>query len=680
MSTSPKDAACFRSGTYRRRHNGLVVETVRLDVDGRYPQMTLSGMRRLSLTSRVHWIAKLKEDGNDSWTGSIWYKDGGFNSFPFTQVAASVQPMEAAPLLSVHFSGSEFPAEDFTYELLSPFFRHVEFEYDEVENTGAVLSIGTHDHKDRPATLPREDLSIGTVFERAGFAVTETSGGQIPLTEAGQNATWSDAEMHDAMQTYWSRFDKRAQWSMWVLFAALHDKGRGLGGIMFDDIGPNHRQGTAIFNDSFISKAPKGDKQADAWVRRMRYWTACHEMGHALHLLHSWQKSLGVGWIPLKNQPEARSFMNYPFKVWGGQRTFFGDFAYRFSDDELLFMRHAPERFVQMGNADWLDHHGFEQRDALHEASLTLSIRVNRGRASFEYMEPINIELKLKNVSEQPQLVEESGLEERVVLTIKKRGRSARQWVPFAQRCYERRLIALQPGEAVYGSVLASAGLNGWDIADPGVYVMQAGMQQNGEPVVSDALEIRVEPPTVRDEEVLAQDYFSEDVGRALAFGGTRVLRSAEATLETLVGEFAERRAAIHARTLLANVDMRDYKLLDRPDEGANAAMEGFGGRCLNVQRADRGKAMERCAGVLGEMEIAAESLGHLGLRRFVTHMYEWGDEGTRERVAEYGHTLYETFEKRGVLPQVLDEIREELKLNGRGGNSGRRQARRRKA
>ena len=50
-----------------------------------------------------------------------------------------------------------------------------------------------------------------------------------------------------------------------------------------------------------------------------------------------------------------RSFMNYPTKVPGGQTSFFSDFAYRFSEQELLFMRHAPERFVQKGNASWFE-------------------------------------------------------------------------------------------------------------------------------------------------------------------------------------------------------------------------------------------------------------------------------------------------------------------------------------
>ena len=111
--------------------------------------------------------------------------------------------------------------------------------------------------------------------------------------------------MHDAMQTYWSRFENRPQWALWILNAGLHDSGTSLGGIMFDDIGPNHRQGTAIFNDSFIDNAPPGDVAPEGWRQRMKFWTICHEMGHAFNMAHSWQKALGTSWMPLSNDPEA---------------------------------------------------------------------------------------------------------------------------------------------------------------------------------------------------------------------------------------------------------------------------------------------------------------------------------------------------------------------------------------
>ena len=145
----------------------------------------------------------------------------------------------------------------------------------------------------------------------------------VPLAGAGADVRWSNQEMHDAMQVYWSRFAPKAQWSVWVFFASLHEMGTDLGGIMFDDIGPNQRQGTAIFGNSFIAQAPRGDPNPAAWVSRMRFWTAAHEMGHAFNLAHAWQKSLGTPWIPLNDEPDAFSFMNYPVSraAWPGARV-----------------------------------------------------------------------------------------------------------------------------------------------------------------------------------------------------------------------------------------------------------------------------------------------------------------------------------------------------------------------
>src|SRR5262249_46533400 len=157
-------------------------------------------------------------------------------------------------------------------------FHPVELEFDCAEGTTAATEIQTHAHPTHPATLPNENLTVAKVFSRAGFQVTSSGGdGIVPISLAGANGTWSDTEMHGAMHTYWSAFADKPQWSLWTFFASLHDSGNGLGGVMFDDIGPNHRQGTAIFVDSFISQAPGGDPAPAAWVARMRFWTACHE-------------------------------------------------------------------------------------------------------------------------------------------------------------------------------------------------------------------------------------------------------------------------------------------------------------------------------------------------------------------------------------------------------------------
>ena len=301
-------------------------EEIRLDVDGRYPQLTVSGTISGLLVSRIHWIARLKRIAPNRWRGSIWFKDGAGTSFPYTtvDVTATPSPFPSGRKVKIVFTGGGAAKRTVTYSWVSAYFRTVNFEFD--VQAGEVLdtSIDTCAHPIRPAGLACESLSIETVFRRAGCQVTTSP---PSIVGAAPGGTWSDMEMHDAMQVHWSRFANTAQWAMWVFNAALHESGAGLGGIMFDDIGPNHRQGTALFLDSFIANPPAGDPNPAAWRDRMRFWTAVHEMGHAFNLAHSWQKALGTGWIPLANEPEARSFMNYPYNVAGGQNAFWSNFA-----------------------------------------------------------------------------------------------------------------------------------------------------------------------------------------------------------------------------------------------------------------------------------------------------------------------------------------------------------------
>src|ERR1044072_3972039 len=51
-------------------------EELRLDVDGRFPQMVASGTVRGGVATRVSWIANLTASGSNRWTGTIWFKDG----------------------------------------------------------------------------------------------------------------------------------------------------------------------------------------------------------------------------------------------------------------------------------------------------------------------------------------------------------------------------------------------------------------------------------------------------------------------------------------------------------------------------------------------------------------------------------------------------------------------------
>lgn len=647
----------------------LEKQELRLDVDGYYPQMVVSGTIFASISNTIQWIANLTPINSNLWSGNIWYKDGDISIFPYTNVEIQVTHswLHNQQSATVTFSGGGTPQLVCNFKYRSPYFHPVEFEFDSVEGTTAVTAIETHAHPNRPPSLPSENLSIEQVFARAGFDVRKSgSDNVIPITEAGADAEWSDMEMHDAMQIYWSRFANKPQWSMWVLFASLHETGTRLGGIMFDDIGPNHRQGTAIFNDSFIKNAPAGDANSDAWVQRMRFWTACHEMGHSFNLAHSSQKQhppeWGTAWIPLANEPEARSFMNYPHNVSGGQTAFFADFEYRFSDGELLFMRHAPARFVQMGNANWFDHHGFQQANLSPEPTLNLELRVNRKTALFEFLEPVMLELKLTNISSQPQLIEEKLLAmlDHMIVMIKKDGKPARQWAPYAQYCWQHQLRALMPGESVYESLFVSAGKNGWDVAEPGYYTIQVALRldEQEQDLVSNPLRLRIAPPRDYDEEFLAQDFFSEEVGRILTFDGSQVLNQGNKTLHEVTEKLSDRLVAIHAQVALGNSMAYNYKQLMMPN--VKPAKKREGKEITVKEPANPQEAHQRLSkALMDKSNEAAKTLGHIDYNYYITRFSKWlAERGNTQEAVKVENNLYQTLSDRNVLDRVLQNIK----------------------
>jgi len=580
-----------------QRFNGLTM-IVRVDVDRFYPQNRISiEVSRLFPRSTAHAVAEVTNDvcsarNRRSITANITYRDGDSALIPGSTVTFSARRTSGIGYQTylLTLSGGGIVPLNYTLSFESIYFDKVEFEVDTVDNAGTVItSYGTGSHPTRPTALPSETLSLATIYQRAGFDATiSPGGGVIPISGAGTNGTWSDTEMHNAMVTYWSRFANAPQWAMWVLYAARHDTGRSLGGIMFDDIGPNHRQGTAIFTDSFIQDVPAGDANPAAWRNRMQFWTAIHEMGHGFNLAHSWQKALGTPWIPLANEPEARSFMNYPFLVAGGQGSFFSDFQFRFSDSELVFMRHAPRRFVQMGNSNWFENHGFEQPDSLlGTGNWQLAIRPNRAENSYRFLEPVTMELKLSNTSSGPALIDGDMLSDgrHITIFIQREGGVLRQLRPMITRCHKTHTDRIDPGKAIYGAHMISTSTDGWLIDEPGFYKVQAAIQLGDEIIVSNVLRLHVTPPVSTEEGKIAGDYFSEDVGRVLAFAGAPELTHAEDVLRRLIGTCGDNPASVHAQVALSNPRLRDFKLLAGVDKAKGLTIEAQAARVEEASR-----------------------------------------------------------------------------------------------
>ncbi len=653
-------------------------EVLRLDVDGAFPQMAASGTGTAGLQFNAHWVARpLTANSTSSgteWSGPLFFKHGNSNLIPFSQVTMRL----VGTTLRATFSGAGLADRVRDYEFKSRFFHEVTFEFDSEEGLNSSLEYQTHAHPDRPASLSNETLSIDTVFERAGFRVTRTGqDGDVPSDVAGSNQRWSNAEMHDAMQTHFSQLAglppnlaNQARWALWTFFAGLHEDGTGLGGIMFDFTGTVQRQGTALFLNSFVSLPPASEPNKDAWRQRMAFWTAIHEMGHAFNLVHAWDKESSASWIPMSGGYELRSFMNYPYLYETGSESdantirFFRDFLFRFSDDELLFLRHAPEQFVIMGGDRWAKNHALEQARHSPAPDFNLELRVNRTNAEFEFLEPVVLEIKLTNKSGQPKLLPDRllTLADRLTVLVERRNRGETAFHPYAHYCRQSKEIVLNPGESFYESLFLSVDGDGWLIDEPGHYVVQVCLHLPDEDVLSNRLAVRVTPPQSWDEEYLAQDYFSDAIGRVLTFDGSHVLTSANDTLQEVVAKLPGRNAAVHAQVALALPRLRDFKRLSPRDQ-----TEGPGRYRLRESPADDASSAE-LAKVLSQSseqaDRAAGVLGHIDYHDYTDRCaVAMKRKGDADASRSLGQQLLKTFQSRQVLPRVLNEIAHQFHL-----------------
>lgn len=652
-------------------------EELRVDVDGPAPTMTVSGTIWRLTSGGLTWIAKVRKQVDGAYAGLIVYRDGNVSLRPAVAIRLRLTgngPLQRMGAL-VTFVRPDAPPEVVRYSHSTPHFREVGIEYDSVSDAEQTDEYQLHDHPVRPPDLPNIRLTVEDAFSRQGINVTRTRGSNvIPLADS-VNGIWSDIEMHDAMQKHWSEWKPGpsgqgvAQWQVWTLFAGRHNRGPGLGGIMFDSIGGAQRQGCAVFSKSFISERPTNDPDPDAFVRRMRFWTAVHEIGHCFNLAHSWEKSLGTAWIPLRDEPEVFSFMNYPHEFNGGPRAFFEGFRYFFSEEELRFLRHAPERFVQQGNVPWFDHHGFEQaRHAADSGPLRLTLRFNRdtdreGAYRFAMLEPVIGELKLTNTSDVPAMVDRSTLcSDNLGILVQREGMAeARVVQPYLRYCLRPTPVLLQPNESLYEQVVLSSGLGGWQISEPGTYRVYAALRaaHDGAPTSADGagqtlaapITVRVNRPASREQERLGDDVFTDSVGRVLALGGSRVMDGANDVLREVTERIPDSAVAKHTAACLTTATAVPGKVLTTRD----------GTPSIEAMEADADRGWQLAQQAYGDLGTAADTFGHIRLTRDVTRCAVGLDGlGRRDSATQLLDGLARTLEDRHVKPEVVQRVRRE--------------------
>ncbi|MCP4658158.1 MAG: hypothetical protein GY856_22330, partial [bacterium] len=218
-------------------------------------------------------------------------------------------------------------------------------------------------------------------------------------------------------------------------------------------------------------------------------------------------------------------------------------------------------------------------------------------------------------------------------------------------------------GESLYGSVFLSAGTNGWVVAEPGRYGVSMALSLGDDQVVSSQelqFTVLAPPQAVRAEaERLAQDYFSDGVGRALAFGGSRALPKANDALRDVAARFPDRNAARHAEVAVNLPESGEYKLVEFDARGQGK---------LNLQKPTAAGVQGAKKALVDNAAATVETMGHIAYKEQMDQFSQKAaSQGDTNTAVAAQRAMLAVLDKRGVrLPgAVQQEVSKKLKEFG---------------
>ncbi len=513
---------------------------------------------------RESWIVDAPSVKRSTWeteiTGRVRFWQG---THPGTSVRVRIPRSwfgRAGPAEVAFLDASGRPTSTYSCPRLSSSLRELSLEVDVCASVNAAPILpeyDTHAHPTRP-NIPRRTLTIEGAYREEGVRVTVRPDHTVIDDSADQFTTWSVAELHDAMETYFSQYTGRwPAWQMWGLLAGSFDSS-GTAGIMFDASAiyggagePPDRQGFAVFrNHSWFANLPGPDgptNDAEAEAMRDYLYTWVHEAGHAFNFLHSWDKG----------RPDSLSWMNYPWRYdnRNGAGSYWSDFEFRFDDEELIHLRHGDRASVIMGGDPWASGGHLEAPSgsgAQLEGQPPIEFLL-RSKENFEFMEPVELEFRVRSLLEDSPLELDTRLRPEfggVSVHIRRPDGRIVQYAPITSMLGTPRLQTLKPfekkrkGEDRYSeNVFLGYGKYGFDFEEPGEYLVRAMYQGGGEVLIpSNVHRIRIGSPSSKEEEEIGRSFFTYQVGMGLYLSGSRSphLEEGMAVLESIVSDYSD--------------------------------------------------------------------------------------------------------------------------------------------
>jgi hypothetical protein len=682
-------------GTMKSPQNGKYELDLRVDVDASYPNSPV--LNRVSgdifevfntagNTWRVYkesWICESPDTNYQSTLAQITGNTRSWSTQSNSRALKIIIPWNGTQVGPATVTISDAVLSD-NYECSwkSTRFREIDMEIDvckSVNSNPLLANYSTHAHNNRPASVADRKLTIESVYSEAGAIVRIDPNHTIIDDSDPDFDSWTAAELHNAMVQHFKGISANPQWKMWGLLAGKYEDA-GVGGVMFDaaaqfggaGVAPE-RQGFAVFrNHSWFDKLKAGSPadQDEAAAARKFLYTWVHEAGHAFNFLHAWDKA----------RPDALSWMNYDWKydIRHGSDAFWNRFEFQFDEDELVHLRHGNRAAVIMGGDSWSSGGHLESvPNELASAEIVdgrppLELLI-RSIGNFEFLEPVEIEIRLRNLANNPINVDGNLHPEFGTLSVfvKDPSSRVRDFEPLMCKLAEAKLTVLAPKatkkaeegpDRLSKTVSVSFGGHGFYFDQPGEYSVRAvyrgpstldGENQKsalgGVLIPSNVHHISIGFPTRPEQDRLASDFFTPQVGLNLYFGGSQApeLKKGLDVLQSIASAYPEKRAAARAATVVAQAVGRPFFGLDQAENKLRKIHE------QNPQEAL--KITDPFLAVFAQSKDEAANLPH---RRLVEQRAKyWQCLDDPEQARREVQTAHEQLKARGVNSSVLASL-----------------------
>ncbi len=641
------------SGRYRNPGTGWQLE-LRVDVDRVRPMKRVSGDFYQVSGNTVLYFGSFVINGPIVTVTSSLVTIEGLGTFTWSAGAPKLKvtiprtsifgPPASATAQFLTTSGS--PGAIYVCPFQSIYFRTAQYEQDVVSDvvTPAFTSYNTGS---LPSGGPARTLSVAGAYAEAGIEM-QTAGvwNVVPVSGAGPDSKWSNAELHAAMQTQFSLWKEEPQWKVWLLATQLHEMGPGLYGIMFDQQG-KQRQGCAVFHYGI------GGTTSDKL--RLQLYTYVHELGHCFNLLHSWQKSYAVP--PVPNRPSALSWMNYPWNYPGGANAFWTAFPFQFDDPEVIHLRHAFRNNIIMGGNNFAVGAALEDPQAFADpvednSGLKLELET---RKSFASGEPIVVEIKLRTTDTRgkrvnSQLHPNAGF---VQVGIRKPSGEVMVYEPLMEHCIVPEMTVLDAeNPSIYDSAFIGYGKGGFYFDQAGQYQLRAVYYAlDGSLVLSDIITLRVRSPLSSTDEEVADLFIGDEQGTLLYLLGSdsNFLKKGNEAFDQVLESYGDHVMAVYTRLVKGINSGREFKSMTPQ-------------KTMTVRKPQHKESI----GMLSDVVDASEAgkgvdniTLNMAMRRMASAQKSLGDKkGAKETIER----MVSFFEKKSVKPHVMRLIEAQAK------------------